>query len=125
MENQTTNQPQQTSGGQQDGKTIAIISHITLIGWVIALIMHGSNKTSIGAFYLRQMLGLLVLGIATFIIRIPLLFIPFLGWALSSLIGIALLVLWILSIISAANGEEKEIPVFGKMFQNWFAGVGK
>ena len=32
----------------EDGKTIAIISYITLIGWIIALVMHQSNKTSLG-----------------------------------------------------------------------------
>ena len=28
-----------------DGKNVAIIAHLTIIGWVIALVMNGSNKT--------------------------------------------------------------------------------
>ena len=108
-----------------NGKTIAIVSYITIIGWVIALVMHGSNKTSLGAFHLRQALGIALLAITTMFIRIPLLFIPGIGWILSMAIGIGLLVLWIMGLISAANGEEKPLPVLGALFQNWFASIGK
>lgn len=108
-----------------NGKTIAIVSYITIIGWVIALVMHGSNKTSLGAFHLRQALGIALLAIATMFIRIPLYFIPGVGWIFSTAIGIGLLVLWIMGLISAANGEEKPLPVLGAQFQNWFASIGK
>ncbi len=107
-----------------NGKTIAIISYITIIGWIIALVMHGSNKTSLGAFHLRQALGIALLAIATMFIRIPLHFIPGVGWIFSMAIGIGLFVLWIMGLISAVNAQEKPLPVLGTQFQNWFASIG-
>ncbi len=41
-----------------NGKTVAIISYITLIGWIIALVMNNGNKTALGSFHIRQSLGI-------------------------------------------------------------------
>ena len=91
-----------------DGKTKAIVAHITLIGWVIALVLNSQQKDEFASFYIRQMLGLIILSFVSII--------PFLGW----IIGIAILILWILSIIGAASGEMKPTPVVGQYFQEWF-----
>jgi uncharacterized membrane protein len=104
-------------------KNIAIISYVTLIGWLVALVMHGTNKTSLGAYHLRQALGVMVFGVATMFIRATLIFIP-LGWLVGSLFGIFVFVLWVLGLISAINGEEKPLPIFGNYFQTWFASIG-
>lgn len=103
---------------QQD-KTVAIVAHFTLIGWIIALVMHGSNKTSLGAFYIRQMLGLICCQFAMII----LMFIPILGWILYPIVAITLLVFWIMSLVNAINGVEKPVPVLGNNFNEWFKGV--
>ncbi|WP_396602411.1 YtxH domain-containing protein [Algibacter sp. R77976] len=92
-----------------NGKNIAIIAHITLIGWIIALVMNNSNKSELGSFYIRQMLGLLILSLV-------LMFIPVIGWILN----ILMLVLWIMSLVGALGGEKKPTPVLGEHFQNWF-----
>lgn len=119
----------ENSTGQQanldNGKTVAIVSYITLIGWIVALIMHGNAKSSLGAYHLRQMLGLMILAVATTILRVPLMFIPFLGWGVNMAISIGLLVFWILGLIAAVNAEEKPIPLLGDLFQKWFAAIGK
>ena len=99
-----------------DDKTIAIISHITIIGWIVALVMNCSNKSEHTSFYLRQMLGLMIIAIAGSIVSY---IISFVGMAIS----ILALVLWILSLISAASGEKKEVPVVGAYFQDWFKGL--
>lgn len=92
-----------------DGKNIALIAHITLIGWIIALVMNNEKKNTFASFYIRQMLGLMI---CTFILS----FIPIIGWILS----IGILVLWILSLVGALNGEEKLTPIVGVYFQDWF-----
>ena len=132
MENTNIPQPLNTqpvntppASGTDNGKTIAILSYITLIGWIIALVMHGNNKTSLGAYHLRQGLGIMILGIAITIIRIPLIFIPFLGWILGLGLSLGLLAFWIMGLISAVNEEEKPLPLVGSLFQNWFANFGK
>jgi uncharacterized membrane protein len=94
------------------GKNIAIIAHITIIGWIIALIMNNSDKTELGSFYIRQMLGLLIFSFVLW-------FVPVVGWILN----LVMLILWILSLIGALGGEKKTIPVLGEHFQNWFKGI--
>lgn len=91
-----------------DAKAKAIVAHITLIGWVVALIMNGNQRDEFSAFFLRQTLGLHIIG---FTLR----FIPVVGW----LLGIVVFAFWLLSFIYAIQGEAKIIP-FGEYFQNWF-----
>lgn len=91
-----------------DGKTKAIVAHLTLIGWIIALVLNSQQKDEFASFYIRQMLGLIILNFVWII--------PILGW----IVGIVVLVLWILSIIGAASGEQKLTPVVGQYFQDWF-----
>ena len=92
-----------------EDKTVAILAYLTLIGFIVALIMHSSKKTQIGAYHLRQMLGLVLFSLAGVI--------PILGllWA------VFLMVLWVFGLIAAINGQQKPIPVFGTMFEKWFA----
>ncbi|MEM3374054.1 MAG: hypothetical protein QXE31_02415 [Candidatus Woesearchaeota archaeon] len=98
-----------------DGKTIAIISYLTWIGLLIAFIMNNEKKDEFAKFHIRQSLLLTLLGIAlSFVFWLPLI-----GWALS----IAFIVFWIMGLISAINGEEKELPVIGKYAQEWFKGL--
>ncbi|HLF63338.1 MAG TPA: hypothetical protein VI603_06285 [Saprospiraceae bacterium] len=91
-----------------DGKTKAIVAHITLIGWIVALVLNSQQKDEFASFYIRQMLGLIILNFVWII--------PILGW----IVGIIVLVLWVLSIIGAASGEQKLTPVVGQYFQDWF-----
>jgi uncharacterized membrane protein len=95
-----------------DGKTKAIVAHITYIGWIIALVINSSQKDEIASFYIRQLLGIYLFSIVISFVPV----INILGW-------IVALVFWILSLIGAVNGEIKETPVIGKYFQDWFKGI--
>jgi uncharacterized membrane protein len=106
-----------------DGKTIAIISYFTWIGWIIAFVMYNSNKSQLAAYHIRQSLALMILGILVYIVQIMLVFIPFLGWAIALLLWIGLVVLWVMGLIAAINGEQKPMPVIGTTAQNIFSGI--
>jgi uncharacterized membrane protein len=93
--------------GIVDGKTVAIVSYITLIGWIIALLLHFNNKTTFGAFHMRQSLGL-------FLSALVVGWIPGVGWLLS----LGVLALWVLGLIAAIQGEQRPIPLLGDFFQN-------
>jgi uncharacterized membrane protein len=95
-----------------DGKTKAIVAHITWVGWLIALIVNSSQKDEIASFYIRQLLGLYLFGLVITFVPV----INIIGW-------IIVLIFWIMSLISAINGEMKELPVVGKYFQDWFKGI--
>jgi len=94
-----------------DGKNVAIISHLWLLGWIIALVMNSNNKTEIGSFYIRQMLGLALLSF--------LVWIPILGWIL----GVVIFVAWLMSLIGAFSGEKRITFLLGNQFQDWFRGL--
>ena len=106
---------------------IAVIAHITIIGLVIAITMNADKKSELATFYIRQVLGLTVLSLATSIIMSVLSIVPVLGLIAAILglfVGLGILALLIISLLSAINGEKKELPVVGKMFQKWFASIG-
>ena len=109
---------------EDDGKTVAIISYITFIGWLIALILHSGNKTKLGGFHLRQMLGLMLLAFGISLCSFILAFIPFFGWLVQLGLSIGIFIFWLLGLLSAINGEQKPLPYIGKpmqkMFENMF-----
>ena len=107
-----------------EDRTVAILAYITIIGFIIAIVMHGSKKTPLGSFHLRQVLGLVVTGLALWLPGIIISMIPvvnFLMLLIWPLIGISLFVLWLLGLIAAANGQRKPVPVLGEKYQQWFA----
>ena len=91
-----------------EDKTVAIVCYLTLLGFIAAIIIHSNKKTQLGAFHLRQMLGLLLTGILGVI--------PLLGLV----VVLCVLVLWIMGIISAIQGQMKPVPVVGPLYQKWF-----
>lgn len=95
-----------------DGKTKGIVAHITIVGWIIALVLNSSEKDEYASFYIRQTLGIYLLGLVLGIIPI----INFIAWIIP-------LVLWIISLINCIQGEMKPTPVVGKYFQEWFKSI--
>lgn len=101
-----------------NGKTVAIIAYITLIGWIIALIMNNGNKTAMGSYHLRQSLGIICVGVILNILA-SIIGISIISW----IVWAGVLVLWVLGILSAVQGEMKPVPVVGDKFQEWFKGI--
>ena len=126
MESNTQQPVKDNTLNADDGKTVAIISYLSIIGWIIAYVIHGSNKTLLGAYHLRQTIALFITGLCTWVLQLLLVFIPVIGWIISILlifVYIGLFVLWIIGFIAAINGQEKPIPLIGKQAQQWFKGI--
>lgn len=102
--------------GVSEDRTVAILSYITLIGFIVAIVMHSSKKTKLGAYHLRQMLGLVLGGLVGGVLAA----IPFIGWILFPVIWIILIVLWVIGLLAAVNGQIKPVPLLGEKFQQWF-----
>lgn len=101
-----------------NGKTVAVIAYITLIGWIIALIMNNGNKTLLGSYLVRQALGIMCVAIVLNILA------GFLDFSIISwIVWVGVLVFWILGLVSAVQGEMKPVPVLGEKFQEWFKGI--
>lgn len=106
-----------------DGKTIAIISYFSLVGWIIAYVLFTSNRSRLAAFHLRQTLALMLCSVAIYILFFVLLFIiSLLSFALW-FVYIGLFILWVIGLVAAINGQEKPMPVIGQMAQNLFSGI--
>jgi len=103
-----------------EDKTVAIVSYLTLIGFIVAVVIHSGKKTQLGAFHLRQMLGIFLTGIAAVVCEFVLIFIPILGWLAIFALWVSIFVLWIMGLLSAVKGEMKPVPVLGPMYQKWF-----
>lgn len=110
------------SGGNNvvnDGKNIAIIAYLTIIGLIIAFVLNNEKRNDYATFHIRQSLGIFL----TFFIGGIIRYIPFIGWILSIVILILVVVLWIVGIINAANGNKKPVPLLGEYYNNLFAGL--
>lgn len=94
-----------------DAKTKSIIAHLTIIGWIAALVINNERKDEYTNFYLRQTLGIYLFGIVFSWIPILNIF----SWLLCFAV-------WLLSLVYSTQGEMKLIP-FGEYFQDWFRGL--
>ena len=107
-----------------NGKTTAIVSYITIIGWLIAYFaLHQPKKTSLGSYHLRQTLLLFICAIVFQIIAYAItIAVPAIGLVFS-IASIGFLVLWIMGLIAAINGEEKPMPLIGQKAQELFKNI--
>lgn len=102
-----------------EDKTVAIVSYITILGFIAAIIMHQGHKTRLGAFHLRQMLGMVLTAVAGAVLGA----VPVLGWIAWPLVVIGLFVLWAMGLLAALRGDLRPVPVLGVHYQRWFAGA--
>lgn len=101
------------------GKTIAIISYLTLIGLIVAFVLNMDKKNTFASYHIRQSLGIGLTGFALAMFNI----VPILGWLLSIIGFIVLFVLWITGLLSALNGKEKPVFLLGEKYQEWLQGI--
>lgn len=105
--------------GETEGKQIGMIAYLTVIGLIIAFVMNNEKKSEFAQYHIRQMLGLFVSGVAIGLIGI----IPLLGWVIVIVGVFVLFYMWVMGLISAINGQMKPMPILGKKYEEWFAGV--
>ena len=93
---------------KSDRTFIAVISYITIVGWIVALILHNRHETQFTQVHLRQALFLHLLSLIFA-------FIPFLN-----ILNIVILVFWIIGIIYAVMGKKKPLPLVGDIALDLF-----
>ena len=126
MENTDPSRNNTVTNVTDNGKTVALLSYLTLIGWIVAFVMNSNQKTPLGSYHLRQTIMLFITGICLYIVQFVLLFVPYIGWLISLLmifLYIGLVVLWLIGLIAAINGEMKPMPLIGKKAQEIFKGL--
>lgn len=102
----------------ENGKAAAIVSYLTIIGTIIAYFMNNDTKNSFASFHIRQALGIhityFLLGAFVSI---------FDTWMVTYAFWIFIIILWGYGLMTAIQGEQKEVPFLGNQFQKWFSTV--
>lgn len=88
----------------EEGKTIAIIAYITVIGLIVAFVMNSDKKNKYAAFHIRQSLGIGITGLALGVVNI----IPILGWIVSIVGVIFVFAMWLS--VCLAPSMAKALP---------------
>lgn len=87
-------------------KIVAIVGYVTLIGWLVAIVLHDKHKSSFTTFHLRQSLGLIITGALLALV-------PLIGW----LMNVAVFLAWLYAIYHAVQGRQEKVPALGDFYQ--------
>lgn len=102
----------------EKGKSAAIVAYLTIIGTIIAYFMNNETKNTFASFHIRQALGIhityFLLGAFVSI---------FDSWMVTYAFWIFIIILWGYGLMTAIQGEQKEVPLMGAQFQKWFSTV--
>ena len=86
-----------------------------VLGWITGIIfyiMEKENKT-VRFHAVQSIIVFLPLMIVVGILQVILLFIPFIGWAISGLMGLLVFILWLVLMFKAYQGEKFKLPIVG------------
>ena len=86
------------------------LAYVTIIPAIVFLAVAPYNQKSIIRFHSWQSIFLFVASVA---IHIVLLFIPVVGWVLSPLFSLFVIVIWVICLVKAFNGERFKLPLIG------------
>jgi uncharacterized membrane protein len=110
----------------EEGKAFAILSYVLgflgLPFFLIPLIMRNNTYS---LYHAKQCLMIWLVGMAGGMISSVLVAVFCLGVITGMALGVFILVVEILGIINAVNGEMKPLPVIGKYADEWFKGITK
>lgn len=102
----------------EDGKTAAIVSYITIIGTLVAILMNSEKKNEFAYFHIRQALGIFLTFFA---------FGYFIGyfdsWMITSAFWLFIFILWIYGFLGALEGKMRIVPIVGEFYQKFFKGL--
>lgn len=90
---------------------------LAIVAYIIFFIplLTEAKKDPFVIYHVKQGLALLISWVIVMILNMALWRIPFFGWNLGWLLQIGLLILLIIGILNAANGEKKPLPIIGQL----------
>ena len=96
----------------RQARMVAILAHLWIPGWLIALVLNGQKKSLLGSYHIRQAIGWMLLSLILFwIIRFKA--ISFGIYVAGALYGI----------MNAMERERKPLPFLGVYFDQWFRNI--
>ena len=92
----------------EKSKLFAVVSYITWVGWIIALILRDKNDSLVRCHLNQALMLNIVCTVGSIISRFGLI-----GGIIGWVINIATIVLMIMGIIRAVKGSEEPLPFIG------------
>lgn len=89
-----------------DKKTTDIVAYLTWIGFILAIVLGDREQSK---FHINQALVLNLFSLVG-----ALSWIPLVGF-LTGIWSLFVFICWIIAFVGAINGEEKEVPLLGKI----------
>jgi uncharacterized membrane protein len=89
-----------------------MLAYVTFIPAIVFLAMAPYNRNSFIRFHAFQCI---FFSVALFAIHLVLDFIPIIGWAISLLVSLAALGLWLVLLMKAYQGQRWKVPIIGDM----------
>jgi len=102
--------PQAAQSGLSDN-TAGALAYVTIIPAIIFLLIEPYNKNSFVRFHAWQCIFLAIASIA---IHLVLGIIPVIGWFILPFVSLGILIIWIIALVKALNGEKYQLPIIGK-----------
>jgi uncharacterized membrane protein len=113
-----SNQTGKTSIGLEPNVAGLLCYVLWWVSGLVLLLLEKENKFV--RFHAIQ--SIIVFGAVT-VLNIILPYIPFIGWALASIVGLAAVVLWIILMIKAYQGEMFKLPIAGPIAEKQAGGT--
>lgn len=101
--------PEVVSGGKKDVEENKIYGVLAYIGILFIVPLLAAPKSPFAKFHANQGCVLFIAGVALGLVA----WIPILGWIVGFVGWVFLLVLAIMGIVNALNGEMKKLPLLG------------
>jgi uncharacterized membrane protein len=103
--------PAATTGGLTDN-VAGMLAYITIIPAIIFLVLEPYNRNRFVRFHAFQCI---FLAVALLVIHVVLWFVPIVGWLISMLVSLGALIIWIVLLLKAYQGQMFKLPVIGDM----------
>lgn len=103
--------PSASTAGLTDN-IAGMLAYVTIIPAIVFLLLEPYNRNRFIRFHSFQCIFLCVVLVA---IHIVLLAVPIIGWAISIFVNLGSLVLWIVLLLKAYQGQKFKLPVIGDL----------
>src|SRR5271163_219623 len=111
-------QPAAATGSGLTDNVAGMLAYITIIPAIIFLVVEPYNKSRFIRFHAFQCIFFAIAWTALWVVLSFIVHIPFLGWLtilIWPLIGLAGLVIWVVLLLKANQGQMWKLPVIGDM----------
>jgi uncharacterized membrane protein len=98
------------TGGSNDVEENKVIAAIGYLGILCLVPLLGKKDSPFAQFHGKQGLVLFIAGMLIGVVAI----IPFLGWLIAMVGGIAIFIFWIMGVMNALGGKMVPLPIIGQ-----------